>query len=119
MPDYLERASEAEDFAAWTPDPQLAADYRRLAGSYYALARFNDQIAPLLRAVIDRPGNPAWSSHVSAVMKVMLVEDDELVRATLVDSLEDAGLQVEEFSDPEKALSPRDSRSTRCCDHRR
>jgi len=106
MPDYLELASEAEDFAAWTPDPQLAADYRRLAGSYYALARFNDQIAPLLRAVIDRPGNPAWSSHVSAVMKVMLVEDDELVRATLVDSLEDAGLQVAEFSDPEKALSP-------------
>ena len=39
-------------------------------------------------------------------MKVMLVEDDELVRATLVDSLEDAGLQVAEFSDPEKALSP-------------
>jgi len=39
-------------------------------------------------------------------MKVMLVEDDELVGATLVDSLEDAGLQVAEFSDPEKALSP-------------
>ena len=39
-------------------------------------------------------------------MKVMLVEDDELVRATLVDSLEDAGLQVAEFADPEKALSP-------------
>ncbi len=39
-------------------------------------------------------------------MKVMLVEDDELVRATLVDCLEDAGLQVAEFADPEKALSP-------------
>ena len=39
-------------------------------------------------------------------MKVMLVEDDELVRATLVDGLEDAGIQVAEFSDPEKALSP-------------
>ena len=39
-------------------------------------------------------------------MKVMLVEDDELVRGTLVDSLEDAGIQVAEFSDPQKALSP-------------
>jgi hypothetical protein len=30
----------------------------------------------------------------------MLGEDDELVRATLVDCLEDAGLQVAEFADP-------------------
>ena len=36
----------------------------------------------------------------------MLVEDDELVRATLADSLEDAGLRVAEFSDPVKALGP-------------
>ena len=41
----------------------------------------------------------------SPSMKVMLVEDDELVRVTLVDSLEDAGIQVAEFSDLEKALS--------------
>ena len=33
-------------------------------------------------------------------MKVMLGEDDELVRATLVDCLEDTGLQVAEFADP-------------------
>jgi hypothetical protein len=42
--DYLSLASEAHDFAAWTPDPELAASYRRLAGSYHALARFLDQI---------------------------------------------------------------------------
>ena len=30
-------------------------------------------------------------------MKVMLVEDDELVCVTLVDSLEDAGIQVAEL----------------------
>jgi DNA-binding response OmpR family regulator len=39
-------------------------------------------------------------------MKVMLVEDDELVRATLADGLEDAGLQVAEYSDPKAALDP-------------
>jgi DNA-binding response OmpR family regulator len=37
-------------------------------------------------------------------MKVMLVEDDELVRATLAEGLEDAGLQVAEFSDPTEAF---------------
>jgi DNA-binding NtrC family response regulator len=42
-------------------------------------------------------------------MKVMLVEDDELVRATLVDSLEDAGIRVTEFSEPQKALRPSDA----------
>ena len=36
----------------------------------------------------------------------MLVEDDELVRATLAEGLEDAGLQVAEFSDPKEALRP-------------
>jgi DNA-binding response OmpR family regulator len=39
-------------------------------------------------------------------MKVMLVEDDELVRETLAEGLEDAGLQVTEFSDPNDALRP-------------
>jgi DNA-binding response OmpR family regulator len=39
-------------------------------------------------------------------MKVMLVEDDELVRATLAEGLEDAGLQVADFSDPTEALRP-------------
>ncbi len=42
--DYLSLASEAHDFAAWTPDPEPAASYSRLAGSYHALARFRDQI---------------------------------------------------------------------------
>jgi CheY-like chemotaxis protein len=37
-------------------------------------------------------------------MKVMLVEDDELVRAILAEGLEDAGLQVADFSDPREAL---------------
>jgi len=36
----------------------------------------------------------------------LLVEDDELVRATLAEGLEDAGLQVTEFSDPTEALRP-------------
>jgi DNA-binding response OmpR family regulator len=39
-------------------------------------------------------------------MKVMLVEDDELVRLTLAEGLEDAGHQVTEFSDPREALNP-------------
>ena len=39
------RCAEAHDFAAWTPDPELAASYRRLAGSYHALARLRDQIS--------------------------------------------------------------------------
>jgi DNA-binding NtrC family response regulator len=39
-------------------------------------------------------------------LKVLLVEDDELVRATLAEGLEDAGLQVTEFSDPSEALHP-------------
>jgi CheY-like chemotaxis protein len=39
-------------------------------------------------------------------MKLVLVEDDELVRATLAEGLEDAGLQVTEFSDPSEALHP-------------
>jgi len=44
-------------------------------------------------------------------MKVLLVEDDELVRATLAEGLEDAGLQVAEFSDPKEALrSPEGTR---------
>jgi hypothetical protein len=43
--DYLSLASEAEDFAAWTPNLELAASYRRLAGSYHALAHFRAQIA--------------------------------------------------------------------------
>jgi hypothetical protein len=45
--DYLSLASEADDFAAWTPDAALAASYRRLAGSYHALARLADQISAL------------------------------------------------------------------------
>src|SRR4051812_45816655 len=106
MPDYLERASDAEDFAAWTSDAELAATYRKLAGSYYALARFHDRIAPLLGITGDSHGNPEQFEGVRAAMKVMLVEDDELVRATLGEGLEDAGLQVAEFSDPEQALSP-------------
>ena len=32
------------------------------------------------------------------------MEDDELVRATLAEGLEDAGLQVAEFSDPTEAF---------------
>ena len=40
--DYLHLASNAEDFAVWTPDPELAGTCRRLAGSYCALVRFHD-----------------------------------------------------------------------------
>jgi len=54
----------------------------------------------------NEPKQPRTVRERSPSMKIMLVEDDELVRATLVDSLEDAGLHVAEFSDPEKALSP-------------
>jgi CheY-like chemotaxis protein len=54
----------------------------------------------------DSHGNPEQFERVRAAMKVMLVEDDELVRATLAEGLEDAGLHVAEFSDPEQALSP-------------
>ena len=50
----------------------------------------------------NEPKQPRTVRERSFSMKVMLVEDDELVR----DSLEDAGLHVAEFSDPEKALSP-------------
>jgi hypothetical protein len=46
--DYLKLASEAEDLAAWMPDPELAAGYHRLADSYQRLARFNDQLSALL-----------------------------------------------------------------------
>jgi hypothetical protein len=46
--DYLRLASEAEDLAAWMPDPELAANYHRLADSYQRLARFNDQLSALL-----------------------------------------------------------------------
>jgi hypothetical protein len=46
--DYLILASEVEDLAAWMPDQQLAASYRRLADSYQRLARFNDQLTALL-----------------------------------------------------------------------
>jgi DNA-binding response OmpR family regulator len=37
-------------------------------------------------------------------MKVLLVEDDELVRSTLVDMLVDAGFEVTEAASPEEAL---------------
>src|SRR4051794_7755241 len=47
---------------------------------------------------------PITAEARSLVMKVVLVEDDELVRATLAEGLEDAGLQVTEFSDPRDAL---------------
>jgi len=53
--DYLDLASDAQDFAAWTPDSELAATYRRLAGSYYALARFHNQISPVLGGMSDSP----------------------------------------------------------------
>lgn len=46
--DYLRLASEAEDLAGWMPDPELAANYHRLADSYQRLARFNDQLSALL-----------------------------------------------------------------------
>jgi len=48
-------------------------------------------VAPLLTAGLGRlwlGARETWTTHRIA-MKVMLVEDDELVRATLVDSLED------------------------------
>ena len=44
--DYLTLASEAEDLAAWTPDPELAANYHRLADSYQRLARFATNFRP-------------------------------------------------------------------------
>ncbi len=47
---------------------------------------------------------PSRLVRVLAAMKVMLVEDDELVRATLTEGLEEAGLQVAAFSDPKMAL---------------
>jgi CheY-like chemotaxis protein len=106
MPDYLGLGADAEDFAAWTPDAELAVTYRQLAGSYYALARFHDRISTFFRVVADDLGNREWFSHVSATMKVMLLEDDKLVRAAVADSLENAGLQVAEFSDPNDALNP-------------
>jgi CheY-like chemotaxis protein len=37
-------------------------------------------------------------------MKVMLIDDDDLVRSTLVEVLEDAGFQVIDFADPREAL---------------
>jgi DNA-binding response OmpR family regulator len=37
-------------------------------------------------------------------MKVLLVEDDELVRTTLVDMLVDAGFEVTEAASPEEAI---------------
>jgi hypothetical protein len=46
--DYLKLASEAEDLAAWMPDPELATSYHRLADSYQRLARFNNQLSTLL-----------------------------------------------------------------------
>ena len=39
-------------------------------------------------------------------MKVMLVEDDELVRATLAEGLEDAGLQVRNSPIPRRRFVP-------------
>ena len=39
-----------------------------------------------------------------ALFRVMLIEDDALVRAILVEWLEDAGFQVTEFSEPREAL---------------
>jgi DNA-binding response OmpR family regulator len=37
-------------------------------------------------------------------LKVLLVEDDDFVRAILAEGLQDAGLQVAKFSDPREAL---------------
>jgi|tagenome__1003787_1003787.scaffolds.fasta_scaffold18879264_1 DNA-binding response OmpR family regulator len=37
-------------------------------------------------------------------MKVLLVDDDELVRTTMLDMLEDAGFEVTEAASPEEAL---------------
>ena len=37
-------------------------------------------------------------------MKVLLVDDDELVRTTILDMLEDAGFEVTEAASPEAAL---------------
>jgi PleD family two-component response regulator len=54
-------------------------------------------------------GNPRTAGGVRIVMKSCLQRRDELVRATLVDGLEDAGIQVTEFLDPQKALSPSDA----------
>ena len=102
--DYLHLASNAEDFAVWTPDPELAGTCRRLARSYCALARFHDQIFPLFGAVSDRPGQPCIVHHVCGTKKVMLVEDDGVVRATLTDREEEAGLHVSKYSDPRAAL---------------
>jgi hypothetical protein len=48
MQDYLNLAAEADDLAAWMPDPQLAASYHRLADSYQALARFSDRLSAVL-----------------------------------------------------------------------
>jgi hypothetical protein len=45
MHDYLSLASEAGDLAASTPDPELAAIYRRLATSYQNLAHFHDRLS--------------------------------------------------------------------------
>ena len=42
-------------------------------------------------------------------MKVLLVEDDELVRTTLVDMLIDAGFEVTEAASPEEALGRDDA----------
>jgi hypothetical protein len=53
MRDYLSLASEADDFAAWMPDPELAARYHRLADSYQDLARFHDRILMLLNICGD------------------------------------------------------------------
>jgi hypothetical protein len=51
--DYLSLESEAGDLAAWTPDPELAASYRRLAASYQSLARFRDRLSAFVDAVGD------------------------------------------------------------------
>ena len=37
-------------------------------------------------------------------LSVILIDDDDLVRAVLVECLQDAGFQVRDFSDPEEAL---------------
>jgi DNA-binding NtrC family response regulator len=42
-------------------------------------------------------------------MKVMLIDDDDLVRSALVEVLEDAGFQVMDFADPREALGTFDA----------
>jgi hypothetical protein len=48
--DYLTLESEAGDLAEWTPDPELAAHYNRLAASYQSLGRFHERLSALVNA---------------------------------------------------------------------